>query len=206
MGNHYRLDLFEDKSEQKAFYGRFNYQLNPPKSLEQLKDIALFFTRKKGELLKGKPLNNDFYGVALMSGNKPHINDEWSSILWAKGGKWFQPNYINNQLANFSLPENYELLHETAKYYIDLKSMRYLQMMNLHILRQLRHYLMEKSLCGPSPIITCGLNHLKKIVLTKNKNLLYTVHLVGNHIMALMLFLWRIIVKIQKLHFGLYGI
>jgi len=121
MGNHYRSDLFDDEIEKKAFNKRFNYPLTPPKSLKQLNDIAMFFTRKKGELLKGKPLNNDFYGVALMSGNKPHINDEWSSILWAKGGKWFKPNYADGKLINFSLPENNVLLHETAQYYINLK-------------------------------------------------------------------------------------
>jgi len=121
MGNHYRVDLFENEIEQKSFYKRFNYPLKPPKTLEQLQDIAVFFTRKKGDLLKGKPLKDNFYGVALMSGNKPHINDEWSSILWAKGGHWFKPNYNNEKLINFNLPHNYDLLYETAQYYLNLK-------------------------------------------------------------------------------------
>ena len=121
MGNHYRADLFENEIEQASFYKRFNYPLKPPRTLEQLQDIAAFFTRNKGEFLKGELLKEDFYGVALMSGNKPHINDEWSSILWAKGGHWFKPNYDNDKLTNFNLPTNYDLLYETAQYYLNLK-------------------------------------------------------------------------------------
>ncbi|MBU2970615.1 extracellular solute-binding protein [Pseudoalteromonas sp. C2R02] len=122
MGNHYRADLFENEIEQNSFYKRFNYPLTPPKTLEQLQDIAAFFTRQKGDLLKGKPLKENFYGIALMSGNKPHINDEWSSILWAKGGYWFKPNYNNDKLINFNLPKTFDLLYETAHYYLKLKS------------------------------------------------------------------------------------
>lgn len=121
MGNHYRADLFENTLEKQSFLKRFNYPLAPPKSLEQLLDVAEFFTRKKGALLKGKLLNTDFHGVALMSGNKPHINDEWSSILWAKGGRWFKPNYQDGKLLNFNVSENYDLFYETAQYYLNLK-------------------------------------------------------------------------------------
>ncbi len=125
MANHYRLDLFENKLEQKAFKDKYGYKLEPPKTLKNLKDIAQFFTRKKGELLKGKKLLKDFYGVALMSGNKPHINDEWSSILWALGGVWFKPNYKNNILTHFSLPKDLRFLKQTANYYLELKQYAY---------------------------------------------------------------------------------
>jgi multiple sugar transport system substrate-binding protein len=121
MGNHYRLDLFDNKIEQESFKLRYKYVLEPPKTLSQLKDVAEFFTRKKGELLKGEMLNKDFYGVTLMSGNKPHINDEWSSILWAMGGYWFKPNYLNDILLSFRLPKDYELIKKSAHYYLDLK-------------------------------------------------------------------------------------
>lgn len=120
MGNHYREDLFDNKIEQQAFKLRYGYNLLPPKSLSQLKDVAEFFTRKKGELLKGKTLSQNFYGVALMSGNKPHINDEWSAILWAMGGVWFKPNYKDGVLVNFTVPEDSKILKNTAHYYLDL--------------------------------------------------------------------------------------
>jgi len=125
MGNHYRLDLFENEIEQKAFQARYDYKLAPPKTLLQLKDIAEFFTRKEGELLKGKKLTKDFFGLALMSGNKPHINDEWSAILWASGGVWFKPNYKNDKLVNFSLPSDLNHLKYTANYYIELMKYSY---------------------------------------------------------------------------------
>jgi len=125
MGNHYRLDLFDNKLEQEAFQSRFGYKLAPPKTLSQLKDMAKFFTRKKGELLKGKKLSQDFYGVALMSGKKPHINDEWSAILWASGGVWFKPNYKDEVLQSFSLPPTLKILKKTAHYYLDLMQYAY---------------------------------------------------------------------------------
>ena len=125
MANHYRLDLFESKIEQINFKKKYGYNLDVPKTLEELKDVSEFFTRKKGERLKGKVLEKDFYGVALMSGNKPHINDEWSAILWAKGGTWFKPIYKQNRLSNFALPKNHKLLNETANYYLNLMNHAY---------------------------------------------------------------------------------
>jgi len=125
MSNHYRLDLFENKLEKEAFNRKYGYKLAAPKTLKELKDVAEFFTRKKGELLKGKKLSKDFYGVALMSGNKPHINDEWSSILWASGGTWFKPNYKNKKLTNFTLPQDLTLLKKTAHYYLELMQYSY---------------------------------------------------------------------------------
>ena len=125
MANHYRADLFNNKIERKAFQLRYGYKLSPPKTLSQLKDIAQFFTRKKGELLKGKELSQNFYGVALMSGNKPHINDEWSAILWAMGGVWFKPNYKDGVLVNFSIPQDLKILEKTANYYLNLKQFAY---------------------------------------------------------------------------------
>ncbi len=125
MANHYRLDLFENEIEQKAFFKQYGYKLTSPKTLSQLKDTAEFFTRKKGDLLKGKKLTKDFYGIALMSGNKPHINDEWSAILWALGGVWFHPNYHNGKLKNFTLPQDLSFLNQTANYYIDLMNYAY---------------------------------------------------------------------------------
>ncbi|MEM2356245.1 MAG: extracellular solute-binding protein [Candidatus Bathyarchaeia archaeon] len=43
--NHYRADLFEDPKEQKAFYDKYGYELKPPKTWKEFKDIAEFFTR-----------------------------------------------------------------------------------------------------------------------------------------------------------------
>ena len=42
---YYRTDLFGDPKEQRDFKEKFGYDLEPPKTWQQLKDIAKFFTR-----------------------------------------------------------------------------------------------------------------------------------------------------------------
>jgi ABC-type glycerol-3-phosphate transport system substrate-binding protein len=79
--------------KKKHFHKKYGYPLATPKNLDQLIDVAEFFTRKKGETLAGKPLIHDFFGLTLMSGNRPHINDEFSAMLWGLGGSWFKPFY-----------------------------------------------------------------------------------------------------------------
>jgi len=105
MGSHYRADLFENKTEQSHFQQRFGYPLKPATNFQELEDQAVFFTRKAGELLADKPLTHNFYGLALMSGNKPHINDEFSSIIWSLGGVWMWPIYDQQKkLTHFEVP------------------------------------------------------------------------------------------------------
>jgi multiple sugar transport system substrate-binding protein len=60
-----RADLLSDPEEKAAFKAKYGYDLGPAKTLEEMRDIAEFFTRKKGEKLAGKPLESDFYGVVL---------------------------------------------------------------------------------------------------------------------------------------------
>ena len=42
---YYRKALFDDPKEQEAFKAKYGYDLAPPKTIEQLQDIATFFTR-----------------------------------------------------------------------------------------------------------------------------------------------------------------
>ncbi|WP_217495142.1 ABC transporter substrate-binding protein [Vibrio sonorensis] len=102
MGNHYRKDLFEHEGEREKFFEQYGYPLQAPVTFEQLMDVAKFFTRKQGESLAGRTLQENFYGVSLMSGNRPHINDELSSILWGMGGKWFLPEFSAPKLSGFT--------------------------------------------------------------------------------------------------------
>lgn len=59
----YRTDLFNDPIEKAAFSAKYGYSLQPPETYEQFYDVCEFFTRKKGDLLAGKPLDGDFYGT-----------------------------------------------------------------------------------------------------------------------------------------------
>jgi len=60
----YRKDLFNDPAEKAAFKAKYGYELQPPKTRQQLIDIAKFFTRPE--------------------------NDLWGFLIWGKGppGGW----------------------------------------------------------------------------------------------------------------------
>jgi len=121
MGNHYRRDLFEHPQERSSFSKRYGYSLAPPKTLQNLLDVAEFFTRKKGQQLAGKELTRDFYGVTLMSGNRPHINDEFSTMLWGLGGAWLRPiRDKKNTLKYFKVEADNQIAVEAARTYLQL--------------------------------------------------------------------------------------
>ena len=60
-----RNDLLSHAGEQSAFKAKYGYDLAPAKTMQQMRDIAEFFTRKKGEQLAGATLESDFYGIVL---------------------------------------------------------------------------------------------------------------------------------------------
>lgn len=91
MGMIYRGDVFEHPQEKAEFKKKYGYELGPATTQQQLLDQAQFFTRKKGQLLKGEPLNEDIYGVALKAG-RDDINDELSAIIWGMGADWASVN------------------------------------------------------------------------------------------------------------------
>lgn len=60
-----RGDLLGHAAEKAAFAQRYGYELGPAQTLQQMRDIAEFFTRKKGTKLAGQTLGSDFYGIVL---------------------------------------------------------------------------------------------------------------------------------------------
>ena len=60
-----RADLLDHPEEKAAFEERYGYPLAPAETMQQMRDIAEFFTRKSGETLAGERLRNDFYGIVL---------------------------------------------------------------------------------------------------------------------------------------------
>jgi multiple sugar transport system substrate-binding protein len=108
----YRKDLFTSQAEQNAFQAKYHYRLAPARTFAQYRDIAQFFTRKKGQKLAGQTLPHDFYGVAIAA--KRHVATvcEWLNYAWAYGGGIFsQKGYlINNATAN----------QKALNYWIDL--------------------------------------------------------------------------------------
>lgn len=75
----YRYDIFENAIEQKNFKQKYGYDLpSPPVTTQEFYDVAEFFTRKKGELCCGTPLEQNLYGITLMG--KRHVST-WYDIL-----------------------------------------------------------------------------------------------------------------------------
>ncbi|GAH76884.1 unnamed protein product, partial [marine sediment metagenome] len=79
-----RQDALDDPTEKAAFKERYDYELGVPTTYDQVRDIGEFFTRKKGELLKGEPLEWDLFGLTLMTG-RLEINDEIATMVWGRG-------------------------------------------------------------------------------------------------------------------------
>ena len=113
---YFRTDLFTHPEERAAFKQKYGYDL--PTTLEewknidwvQLRDIAEFFTRKKGEKLAGKVLDEDFYGIALvLSRDYDFISCFFLSVFWSWGNELWDPvthnpiGYINSTKAKEAL-------------------------------------------------------------------------------------------------------
>ena len=82
-----RQDIFDDPTEQAAFKAKYGYDLKAATNFKELRDQGEFFTRKKGDMLKGKPLTQDLYGLAMQAGAYQD-NDEFSCYLWGKGADY----------------------------------------------------------------------------------------------------------------------
>lgn len=85
-----RGDLFAHPAEQENFRQKYGYDLAPAKTLQEMRDIAEFFTRKAGETLAGEPLAADFYGI-VMEGVRggTTFNNVWSNFIQNYGGDVF---------------------------------------------------------------------------------------------------------------------
>lgn len=77
----YRTDLFEAPDEQAKFKEKYGYDLAPPKTYEELRDIAEFFTR---------PPN--LYGIApWYSKEYDGITMGFQQVMWSFGGSYGDP-------------------------------------------------------------------------------------------------------------------
>ena len=77
----YRTDLFEDENEKATFKEKYGYALASPKTYDELRDIAEFFTR---------PPN--LYGVApWYSKEYDGITMGFQQVMWSYGGSYGDP-------------------------------------------------------------------------------------------------------------------
>jgi multiple sugar transport system substrate-binding protein len=109
----YRKDLFSDASERHAFKAKYGYDLAPPRTYKALLDIARFFTRRKGQTLAGKPLDEDFYGTVVAS-KKGFVFSRYMDILVGFGANLLYD--AKTMRPSWNSPESVSAL----KYYVDL--------------------------------------------------------------------------------------
>ncbi|HKV43155.1 MAG TPA: extracellular solute-binding protein [bacterium] len=110
----YRSDLFNDDGEKKAFQTKYGYALTVPQTYKQLMDIAQFFTRKKGDTLAGKPLDQDFYGLVMANKSGGFLFHRYEHILVAFGADLVYNTKTMQPTANS--PQSIA----AAKYYVEL--------------------------------------------------------------------------------------
>ena len=91
--NYYRKDVVCDETEQKAFQAKYKYKLAcAPEEMDNItwdnfRDIGEFFKRKKGEMLMGKPAEDDFFGVEFQVGKGyDFFTTSADEFLWQHGG------------------------------------------------------------------------------------------------------------------------
>jgi len=88
---YYRKDLFENAEEKANFKKKYGYELAVPETWQKARDVAEFFTRKKGQTLAGKVLQNDFYGNGMLLG-RGWCHFEWMDHFTAYDGIYFDEN------------------------------------------------------------------------------------------------------------------
>jgi multiple sugar transport system substrate-binding protein len=106
----YRADLFANADEQVAFKAKFGYPLAAPETYKQYRDIAQFFTRKKGDKLAGQTLAADFYGITYANKNGTFLWHSYENFLLAFGVPVYDPK---TRKVGLTTPVSIE----AAKYY-----------------------------------------------------------------------------------------
>lgn len=61
----YRKDLFNDSANKKAYKEKYGYELQPPKNLDQLKDVSEFFYQPDNELYGWGPFTTVSEGLTV---------------------------------------------------------------------------------------------------------------------------------------------
>lgn len=91
--NYARSDILCNEEEQKNFQAKYNKKL--PCTGEELdamtwddfKNVGEFFQRKKGDMLAGKPAEDDFYGIAYQAGKGYDFSSmQINGLIWQNGG------------------------------------------------------------------------------------------------------------------------
>lgn len=88
---YYVKSIFNNAAEKSAFKAKYGQNLQVPRTWDDLQKVAQFFTRKKGEKLAGKVLDQDFYGFAFF-GARGFAYAWWGNVFGSLGGAYFDRN------------------------------------------------------------------------------------------------------------------
>ena len=113
VGLVYRKDLFENQEEKAAFKAKYGYNLRVPQTYKEFRDVAEFFTRKKGERLAGDILTTDFYGTSHSNKVADFLWHDYISYMIAFGAEIYDPKTM---MPKWNSPENIT----AGKYYLGL--------------------------------------------------------------------------------------
>ncbi len=107
-----RQDLLQHPAEQAAFKAKYGYALAPARTFKEFLDIGEFFTRKSGQMLAGKALTTDFYGILHegITGGATLVS-VWENLMKNFGGGLFDAKGA----PAFDTPQNVQALALWAK-------------------------------------------------------------------------------------------
>ncbi|HFX3773268.1 TPA: ABC transporter substrate-binding protein [Enterococcus faecium] len=108
----YRKDLFEDEANKKAFSEKYGYDLTVPKTWQEYKDAAEFFTKDDmyGTSVFGQTGGDavsSWLDLAAQAGAKPLIMDDNNKILINEKPYVESLEYLQSLIKNKSVPEDY---------------------------------------------------------------------------------------------------
>ncbi len=105
----YRMDLFEDPDEMAAFEAEYGYPLAPPETMQQLMDIAKFFTRP----------DEGLYGSAIYTqADYDGMTMGFQNMLFSFGGDWsenYNPEGVINSPESVAALEYYKELYDCCQ-------------------------------------------------------------------------------------------
>ncbi|WP_019912464.1 ABC transporter substrate-binding protein [Paenibacillus sp. HW567] len=103
----YRTDLFNDEKEKAAFQAKYGYELAPPKTMQQYKEIAEFFNRP----------DENLSGVTLMGEKSILLGFAFYNRLFNYGGDLYDAGYkqqFDNEAGVKALNDLKELFQYTS--------------------------------------------------------------------------------------------
>lgn len=107
-----RKDLMENPQEKAAFKKEYGHDLAAPETLQEMVEIAEFFTREDGEMLAGKPSNGKMSGFLMEGAQAGSANEAVDRIFM----KQFNGGIFDEEgVPDVVRPENVEAMEMYEK-------------------------------------------------------------------------------------------